>query len=175
MVTHKLGWIVYIVPVTLLRWSHCCLWGSKLYFWQMCVMDQFCLVIILIEERESASWFPSLVVPIDNLPFVFFRIVVGGQWALLTPQPGRLLNVIQPWPLSAAASFLFGYICIWDASASAISKGRQWQWQWQWAMQGRRKILVRATHWWYNQQCNAKPKCFNRTEDTPSPIGILKF
>ena len=64
----------------------------------MCVMDQFCLVIILIEEREPASWFPSLVVPIDNLPFVFFRIVVGGQlqWALLTPQPGRLLNVIQP-------------------------------------------------------------------------------
>ena len=55
-----------------------------------------CLVIILIEEREPASWFPSLVVPIDNLPFVFFRIVVGGQWALLTPQLGRLLNVIQP-------------------------------------------------------------------------------
>ena len=105
-------------------------------------MDQFVLWSFWLKRESLQVGFPSLVVPIDNLPFVFFRIVVGGQWALLTPQPGRLLNVIQPWPLSAAASFLFGYICIWDASASAISKGRQWRWQWQWAMQGRRR------YWW---------------------------
>ena len=47
--------------------------------------------------------------PIDNLPFVFFRIVVGGHWALLTPpsaQCDATLTIV-----SAAASFIFRYIC----------------------------------------------------------------
>ena len=51
------------------------------------LINFFLAVLVLIEERECKLVFPNrswLVVAIDNLPFVFFRIVVGGQWTVGT-------------------------------------------------------------------------------------------